>query len=101
MSNDDLTSEAACQKLASLAETVGCAVWPVEDCLAEPEGPQTIEACLPQYHAVIDCAIANSEACFCEDDDNSLDCELATDMDGACYDVRVEMITCIEANLGD
>lgn len=101
MGNGELTSQAVCQKIASLAETVGCAVVPVEDCLADPEGPQALGACVLQFHALIDCMAANREDCVCRDGDNGLDCGASIDVSRACVEEAEALVMCIEANYGD
>ena len=101
MSNSELTSEAACERIGVLAQTAGCNILPVEDCLAEPQGPQTIEACLPLFHAALDCVEDNAELCRCDDNDNDLNCDAAVGRGQPCEAEANAAEACVAMALGD
>ena len=92
-------SEGICERLNVLASAQGCSEWPIENCLAPDAGPQNVPACVPVFHALLDCVEANSELCGCQVG-NELTCDAATDAGGPCETESLALIECGEAAQG-
>ncbi len=80
---DTVTSESVCMDINQISAAVGCAHWHIEDCLAEEEGPQNQPLCLEQFSEMLNCMANNTADCYCEEEDNDLNCEPAVKRDEA------------------
>ena len=64
---------------------VGCATWPVIDCIAEESGPQNDAECAEEFYDIIQCSMENTDGCYCEED-GDLNCDPALRNDGEWYE---------------
>ena len=66
----ELSGDTPCEKYISLARIHGCSVQEAEsDCPALPD------ACTKQANAWLECAARDKAQCYCESDNNDLNCE--------------------------
>ena len=80
----DYSPEGQCELLGELSDTVGCVFWDIDECVAEPDGPQSDSLCAEEFHNLIQCGLENPDGCYCEDD-GDLNCDWAFTNDGDFY----------------